>query len=135
MEGWLSMDDVATTRGGITGVTPCLPGTWLARLAVVDDQIRENELHLLRLCPLPWLTADKEASFARLPTEFGPVTLKFRLADRGKTLRVEFSPRFRLAPQRVMLHVPPLDGLSSVVLNDAPLSWDGKATTLEVKQQ
>ena len=125
---------VCETRGGITGVTPCLPGAWLARLAVVDDQIRDNELHLLRLCPLAWLTTDKEASFERLPTEYGPVTLKVKLADGGKTLQVAFSPRFRLAPQRVMLHVPPLEGLSFVVLNDKPLSWDGKAATLEVKQ-
>ena len=41
---------VCETRGGITGVTPCLPGVWLARLAVIDDQIRDDELHLLRLC-------------------------------------------------------------------------------------
>jgi hypothetical protein len=125
---------VCETRGGITGVTPCLPGAWLARLAVVDDQIRDGELHLLRLCPLAWLTTDKEASFERLPTEFGPVTLKVKLADGGKTLRVAFSPRFRLPPQRIMLHVPPCPGLSSVVLNDKPLSWDGKTPALEVKQ-
>lgn len=124
---------VCETRGGITGVTPCLPGAWLVRLAVVDDQIRDNELHLLRLCPLAWLTTDKEASFERLPTEFGPLTLKVKLADGGKTLRVAFSPRFRITPQRVMLHVPPLEGLSSVVFNDKSLSWDGKTTALKVQ--
>jgi hypothetical protein len=100
---------------------------------VVDDQIRDNELHLLRLCPLAWLSTDKEASFERLPTEFGPVTLKVKLADGGKTLRVAFSPRFQVAPQRVMLHMPPLAGLSSVVFNDKPLTWDGKAMALEVR--
>lgn len=124
---------VCETRGGITGVTPCLPGTWLVRLAAVDDQIRPDELHLLRLCPLAWLTTDNEASFDRLPTEFGPVTLKAKLADGGRALQVHFAPRFRVAPRRIVLHVPPLKGLSSVALNGKPLDWDRKALSLEVK--
>lgn len=123
---------ICETRGGITGVTPCLPGIWLARLAAVDDQVQPNELHLLRLLPLAWLTIDKETVFDRLPTEFGPVTLKAKLADGGKTLQVSFAPQFRVAPQRVMLHIPPVKGLTAVTLNGKPLAWDGK-TEVEVK--
>jgi acetyl esterase/lipase len=126
---------VCETRGGITGVTPCLPGVWLARLAVVDDQIRENELHLLRLCPLAWLTTEKETVFERLPTEYGPVTIRARLADGGKTLRVAFLPRFRVSPQRTVLHIPPVQGLSAVVLNGKLLNWDKKATELDLSTQ
>ena len=70
---------VCETRGGITGVTPCLPSVWLARLAVIDDQIRDEELHLLRLVPLVWLRTDHPMRFENIPTEFGPVSLTAQL--------------------------------------------------------
>ena len=90
------------TRGGITGVTPCLPGVWLARLAVIDEQIREGEHHLL---PLAWLRTDRSMRFENVPTEFGSVSMTAQLAADGGELRVTFAPRFRFAPQRIVLYV------------------------------
>ena len=89
---------VCETRGGITGLTPFLPDVWLARLAVIDDQIREDELHLLRLVPLAWLRTDKEARFENMPTEFGVVSLIAGLSSDGRELRVSFTPTFEFVP-------------------------------------
>jgi len=58
-----------------------------------------------------------------------PVTLKFQLlsgpansgsSDKrktGKKLRVSFTPKFRYNPNKVILHIPPVDGLSGVIVN------------------
>jgi len=123
---------VCETRGGITGVTPCLPCVWLARLAVIDDEIRPNELHLLRMVPLAWLRTDKEARFDKMPTQFGPVGLTARLAVEGRELQVTFAPKFRQPPQRIVLHIPPLKGLAAIRFNAKTLPWDGKQPSIEV---
>jgi hypothetical protein len=105
-------------RHGIYGLIA--PGALMAyamKLAVIDDALEENRLHLLRLAPLAWLRPDYETRFENLATEFGPVTLKFRLDSQTKALRVDWQPAFRLPPQSVILHVPPVDGLKVVVLN------------------
>jgi hypothetical protein len=36
---------------------------YYARLAVIDDEIAEGELHLLRLCPQAWITSEQETAF------------------------------------------------------------------------
>ncbi len=95
---------VCETRGGITGLTPCLPDVWLLRLAVIDDQIREDELHLLRLVPLAWLRSDKEARFENMPTEFGVVSLTAKLDPAGRELRVTFCPEIQDRPETA--HTP-----------------------------
>lgn len=115
------------TRGGTTGTTWGYLPVYLARLAVVDDQVKEDELHLLRMMPLAWLRTDREARFEKMPTEFGPVSLRARLAEDGKELRVSFAPNFHHEPKRVLLHIPPVGGLSSVVVNGSDLRWDGDA--------
>ncbi|UCD30018.1 MAG: hypothetical protein JSV03_05960 [Planctomycetota bacterium] len=105
-------------RGGISG-TPCsapLP-IHLARLAVIDDQLNHEQLHLLRMVPLAWVTADKPTVFERIATEFGPVSVRFQLQDEGKSLKVTFEPKFRHQPQQVLFHVPPLTSLREVVVN------------------
>jgi hypothetical protein len=96
------------------------------RLAVVDDQIAENELHLLRLCPLAWLRPDYLTRFENMPTEFGPVTLKLTLQGDSKTLKVLYEPKYRERPAKVVLHIPPVAGLNRIVLNDKTLEWDGQ---------
>jgi hypothetical protein len=105
-------------RGGIGGTlfSVCLPID-LARLAVIDDQIKADELHLLRLVPLAWLKTDMQTKFERMPTEFGPVTLRFQLQQAGKQLTVSVENRFRRAPKQIILHVPPLDALREVAVN------------------
>lgn len=106
------------TRGGITGITPALIVMWLARLAVVDDQLEENTLHLLRLFPLAWLDPAHPAIFADMPTEYGLVTLRVHPGVDG-VLIVEYAARYRTAPSRVLLHIPPLPGLVAVAVNGA----------------
>ncbi|HIJ72746.1 MAG TPA: hypothetical protein HPP83_01475 [Candidatus Hydrogenedentes bacterium] len=109
------------TRGGTYGtIFGALP-VYLARLAVIDDQIEEDAIHLLRMMPLAWLRTECEAAFENMPTEFGPITLRARLDDRGNRLRVTFEPQFRETPNRVMVHIPPLAGLSSVTVNGKEL--------------
>jgi hypothetical protein len=95
---------------------------YLARLAMIDDQIKEGELHLLRLAPLAWVRAERETRFENVPTEFGPVTLKVRLSRDGRTLKAGFVGRFRQSPRRVLLHVPPVAGLRRVEVNGKAMS-------------
>jgi hypothetical protein len=105
------------TRGGITGSLFSTPlAVYLSRLAVVDDQWREDELHLLRLMPLAWLREDREMVLSDLPTVFGPMTLKVRREDAG-TVSVEFQSRFRCRPRAVWLHEPPVEGLKQMRVN------------------
>lgn len=112
------------TRGGISGTVCTHPlAVTAARLAVIDDQVEYGKLHLLRLVPRAWLSAQKETVFARMPTEYGPVTIRFRLEDEGRRLTVRWEPRFRRQPRAVILHVPPLEGLREVRMDgqDTPV--------------
>ncbi|WP_428939073.1 hypothetical protein [Fontivita pretiosa] len=106
------------TIGGITeNVFSATLAVELARLAVVDDEVEPGTLHLLRLVPLAWCSATEQTRFENMPTEFGPVTLKWQLADGGRTLQVQYAPSFRRAPQAVLLHAPPVKGLEKIVIN------------------
>lgn len=108
---------VCETRGGVTGCAGVHLPVYLARLAVLDDQIEENALHLLRVMPLAWLRSDRESIFENLSTEFGPVTLRAGLDPTGTELRLTWQPKFRINPDRVVLHIPPVPGLKSLVIN------------------
>jgi hypothetical protein len=89
--------------------------TWHLLKTVVDDALDPGAVHLLRLCPLPWLRADSETVFDRIATEHGPVSLRFRLANGGRRLDVSFAATWHWpSPPRVLLHVPPLPGLRTV---------------------
>jgi len=90
---------------------------YLARLAVIDDQISYGDLHLMRLCPHAWITSEEETVFEKMPTEFGPVNLKFRRSADGKTLDVAFSADWREKPNKIILHVPQMPGLEKIVIN------------------
>jgi hypothetical protein len=106
-------------RGGVSGTLFSVPlPIELARLSVIDDQLEPSRLHLLRLVPLAWLRADRPTTFERTPTQFGPVTLRLQLQENARRLVVTFEPQFRHAPQGVLLHVPPLDGLSEIAVGD-----------------
>jgi hypothetical protein len=104
------------TRGGITGICGHI-GIYTIRLAVVDDFIEQDTLHLLRLAPRAWLKTDHLTRFENIPTLHGPVTVRFQLKDAGKTLHVEYEPKYRLKPNKVLLHVPPMDGIEQVTIN------------------
>jgi hypothetical protein len=108
---------VCEMRGGVAAAVHWLPSVLLARLSVIDDQIVENELHLLRLAPLAWMRSDRPARFEKIPTYYGPVDLTMQLAEKGKTLDVRFSGKFHHSPERIVLHTPPVPGLSKIRVN------------------
>jgi hypothetical protein len=113
------------TRGGITGNVFAAPlAIYLARLAVIDEQLHPDELHLLRLMPLAWLAAGKTALFRLVPTEHGPVTVETRRSPDGKTLEITYEPVFRNPPSKVWLHVPSIEELKIVKVNGKK-TWSG----------
>lgn len=118
------------TRGGISGVTPACLQIWTARLAVVDDQIANDELHLLRLLPLAWCQPGQPAIFGDMPTEFGPVSLRVALSRDKAILDVSFRPAFRCRPRQVILHVPPLEGLQRIRVNGQAVKPHGGKVAL-----
>ena len=120
------------TRGGITGTVFASPlAIYLARLAAVDDQLKEGELHLLRLAPLAWLQPGDKCRFDKLPTEYGPVTLRTRVSKDGKTLHVTWRPAFRATPKKVVLHIPPMPGLETVLVNGEAVQAKGGKVILK----
>jgi hypothetical protein len=108
---------VCEMRGGIAAAVHWLPSVYLARLAVIDDQIKEDELHLLRLTPAAWIREDRPARFLKIPTCYGPIDLTVQLVDKGRTLDIKFSGNYHHQPRRVIMHVPPLQGLSTTKVN------------------
>ncbi len=124
---------VCESRGGMTSGIFWIPAFDVARQAVIDDQLEEGKLHLLRLCPLAWLEG-KGSNFENMPTRFGPVDLHAKLT--GSQLDVSYSIRphspSTMNPQpSTILHLPA--GLKSVTLNGKPLKWDGMAEKVEIR--
>ena len=90
---------------------------YCARLSVIDDEIAEGELHLLRLCPQAWMTSEQETSFENMPTLHGPVTLRFRLSRDKQVLDVQFHPKWHQSAPKVILHAPAVRGVTYVAVN------------------
>jgi len=110
------------TRHGIFGnVFASVLLADLVRLSVIDDELEIGRLHLLRLVPKAWLSSELETEFENMPTEFGPVTIRFALSKDRKDLKVTYNHRFRRQPQKVVLHVPPVDSLRKVIINGRPV--------------
>lgn len=122
-------------RNGIYGNLFATPVAFdLARLALIDDQIAPDELHLLRMCPLAWLIPGKPTILKQMPTEFGDVDLSLICSADYKTLDVHFHARWRHKPARFFLHVPPLPGLAEIRVNGVPVRWIvGKPIQLTVQ--
>ena len=111
------------TRGGITGTLFASPlAIYLARLAMVDDQLAADELHLLRLQPLAWLHPGAVTTFTDMPTEFGPVSVQTQVSADGTALDITVTPRFRRQPAKLLLHIPPLAELTTITLNGQALA-------------
>ena len=104
------------TRGGITGIAGH-ESIYLLRLSVVDDVIEDDALHLLRLVPKAWLSDTMTTRFEKIPTIFGPVSISFRVHDRGRELSLSYESDFHHAPGKVIVHAPPLEGLAKIVIN------------------
>jgi hypothetical protein len=96
------------------------------KLSVIDDVLRPDELHLLRLVPRAWITSDHLTRFENIATQFGPVDLKFKLSGDGKTLDVTFAGDWRHKPGRVVVHAPPVPGLNKIVVNGKEHSASGE---------
>jgi hypothetical protein len=124
------------TRGGITeNVFSATTAVELARLAVVDDEVEPGTLHLMRLTPLAWISKTEQTRFENMPTEFGPVTLKWQLADDGRTMKVDYKPVFRRPPKQVLLHLSLIPGQTRIIINGQPraLAADG-GNVIELKE-
>lgn len=104
------------TRGGITGLVSHMD-IYAVKLCVIDDFIESDALHLLRMTPKAWLKTDYLTRFEKMPTIFGPVSVRFQLASGGKALDVHYSADFHHAPAKVVLHVPPLPEIDRVLIN------------------
>ncbi|MBN1418030.1 MAG: hypothetical protein JXP34_04600 [Planctomycetes bacterium] len=102
------------TRGGVTGLAGHI-GIYAVRLAAIDDLVDPEALHLLRLVPLAWLRSDRETRFENVPTIFGPVDLRFGLAEGGRSLRVAFAHRFHHPPRRILIHIPPVAEVEELI--------------------
>jgi len=94
--------------------------TWCMRQAVVDDQLEANTLHLMRLCPQAWVSKVEETVFENMPTEYGPVSLRWKLSADGRTLDVKLHAKWRNAPGRIVLHKPAVAGVEQIVVNGKP---------------
>ena len=111
---------------GTVFVAPLM--TWSLRQSVIDDQLTPGELHLLRLVPQAWVSSKEETVFANMPTEYGPVDLKWRLSPDGKQIDVTFAGRWREKPAKVVLHAPPpVAGVTRVVVNGEPVAATGSS--------
>ncbi|GII85159.1 hypothetical protein Ssi03_31490 [Sphaerisporangium siamense] len=91
--------------------------TWSLVHAVIDDSLVADQLRLLRLCPLEWLSSEKETRFEKVPTKFGPVTLRMKLDQRRDTLKVDFQGDWHHEPKRVAVDTPPLPDLKWITVN------------------
>jgi hypothetical protein len=101
---------------GTVFVAPLM--TWCLRQSVIDDEHTDGELHLLRLVPLAWLSADEDTVFENMPTIYGPVDLRFRLSEGpDPTLQVSFKGQWRGEAPRVVLHRPPFEELADITVN------------------
>ncbi len=86
----------------------------LLRLAVVDDNLSESDLQMLRLCPMAWVSTERETVFGNMPTVYGPVTLKFRKTG-ATQLAVTWTAAWRVKPRSLLVHAPP--GIATLVIN------------------
>ena len=99
--------------------------TWSLRQSVIDDQLTPGELHLLRLVPQAWVSVKEQTVFENMPTEYGPVDLKWQLSPDGKRLDLQFAGRWRQKPEKVVLHAPPMEGLETITVNGESITANG----------
>jgi hypothetical protein len=116
---------------GTVFVAPLM--TWCARQSVIDDQLAPRDLHLLRLVPLAWVSSGQETAFENMPTEYGPIDLTWRLSKDGTRLDLKFSPHWRVKPDRIILHVPPVVGLSGIAVNGRAMPTTERLIDLPVR--
>lgn len=132
LEGMYSLFTAAVSQQTFSGsehrtgiadlMQPVDMGFSLARLALIDDEIKPRELHLLRICPLAWLSSDEETVCDNMPTIYGPVSLRFKKSRNGNSLDITFRGEWREKPKKVVIHVPPDPGMKRVNVNGVDYS-------------
>ncbi|MEK7676916.1 MAG: hypothetical protein AAB676_13870 [Verrucomicrobiota bacterium] len=68
---------------------------------------RGGELHLFEAFPPAWAKPGAVTKVKDILTEFGPVSLEFRVSADGATGRLHLSPPARTRPKRIVLHLEP----------------------------
>jgi hypothetical protein len=84
------------------------------------------------MVPLAWLKQEVELTFENMPTEFGLISVKARLAAKARELQLSYAANFWVVPKRVVLHVPPIRSLGRVIVNGRDLNWDGTTPTIAI---
>ncbi len=111
-----------------------LPHLWAAGLYVTTLRnmlVREEgkDLHLLSAVPVHWLNDGKLISFQNAPTHFGNVDLQVR--SEAETVLVEIDPPDRIAPDRIVVHLPPeLEIQEAKVQDEALTPTDARTVSL-----
>jgi hypothetical protein len=115
-------------RHGIQGTLFATPLAFnMMRLAMIDDDIEENAMHLLRICPQAWISSTEETLFENMPTKYGTVDLRVKKSEDSKTLFVSFKGNWSKKPGKVLLHIPGKT-FSKVVVNGK--SYKSKETII-----
>lgn len=95
-------------RHGIQGTLFATPLAFtMMRLAMIDDEIEKDALHLLRICPQSWISSKEETVFENMPTRYGVVDLKVKKSQDNNTLLVSFKGSFTKKPGKIQVHIPP----------------------------
>jgi hypothetical protein len=78
---------------------------------------RGNELHLFEAMPAKWARPGAVTRVRDIATEFGPVSLEFRMAKDGASGVLKLTPPQRTPPTRIVLHLD---------------NWSGQTGTMEL---
>jgi hypothetical protein len=104
---WREEQALLGQRGGKVGD---MPHNWasaefirLVRHLLVLE--RGNDLHLLEGMPAKWASPGAVTRLKDMPTEFGPMSLEFRVAADGQTARLRIDPPARSRPEHIYLHL------------------------------
>lgn len=89
----------------------------LMRQAVIMEET--DTLHLLPMAPLAFF-AGSGLEWQHVPTWFGHLSIAAR--DEEGVLHVRFDPPTRHSPARILLHLPPLEGMQKVIVNGRTLT-------------
>ena len=78
---------------------------------------RGNELHLFEAMPANWARPGAVTKLRDIATEFGPVSLEFRVSKDGASGVLKLAPPQRTPPARIVLHLD---------------NWSGQTGTLDL---
>lgn len=89
---------------------------------------RGSEMHLFEAVPKTWIYPGARITLTDMVTEFGPMSLDFRVAADGRSADLNFQPSFRENPTRCILHLDTWAGKKGCM----ELSPIGKQITIKL---